>query len=49
LLAAVVVLPFAFRVSRASSPMYSISREQVQWMFVAGFILFIEVRYNNWA
>jgi drug/metabolite transporter (DMT)-like permease len=41
LLAALVVLPFAIRVRRASSPMYSISREQYQWMFVAGFILFV--------
>jgi drug/metabolite transporter (DMT)-like permease len=41
LLAAVVVLPFAIRVSRASNPTYPISREQYQWMFVAGFILFV--------
>jgi drug/metabolite transporter (DMT)-like permease len=41
LLAAVVVLPFAMRGSRTSSPTYTISREQYQWMFVAGFVLFL--------
>ncbi|HLO30976.1 MAG TPA: DMT family transporter, partial [Anaerolineales bacterium] len=41
LLAAVVVLPFAMRTGRASSPIYVMSREQYQWMFVAGFVLFV--------
>jgi drug/metabolite transporter (DMT)-like permease len=41
LLAAVIVLPFAMRANRASSPTYPISREQFQWMFIAGFVLFL--------
>jgi drug/metabolite transporter (DMT)-like permease len=40
LLAAVVVLPFAMKSSRVSRPTYAISREQYQWMFIVGFILF---------
>jgi drug/metabolite transporter (DMT)-like permease len=39
LLAAGVVLPFALRTHRASRP--AMSREQYQWMFVAGFVLFV--------
>ena len=41
LLAAVVVLPFAMRGSRTSNPTYTISRDQYQWMFIAGFVLFV--------
>jgi drug/metabolite transporter (DMT)-like permease len=41
LLAAVVVLPFAMRGSRTSKPTYAISRDQYQWMLVAGFVLFL--------
>lgn len=40
LLAAVIVLPFAMRAGRIATPTYKVSREQYQWMFVAGFILF---------
>ena len=41
LLAAVVVLPFAMRGNRISIPTFTISRDQYQWMFVAGFVLFL--------
>jgi len=46
LLAAVVVLPFALRVGRASGPTGEVSnltypQEQYKWMFVAGFVLFL--------
>jgi drug/metabolite transporter (DMT)-like permease len=41
LLAAIVVLPFALRVGRIANPSYAKPREQYQWMFVAGFILFV--------
>ncbi|MDP2778076.1 MAG: DMT family transporter [Anaerolineales bacterium] len=46
LLAALVVLPLALRVGRASSPRGQVlnlaySREQYKWMFVAGFLLFL--------
>lgn len=46
LLAAVVVLPFALRVGRTSSPTgpvanVRIPREQYQWMFISGFVLFL--------
>jgi drug/metabolite transporter (DMT)-like permease len=41
LLAAVVVLPFAFRAGRMSRSVYALSRQQYQWMFVAGFLLFV--------
>ena len=41
LLAALVVLPFALRVGRVSSPRYQMPREQYKWMFVAGSLLFI--------
>src|SRR5689334_5925890 len=41
LLAAVVVLPFALRTGRRGSPAYAISRAQFQWMFLAGFVLFL--------
>jgi len=41
LLAAVVVFPFAMRGSRTSNPTYTISRDQYQWMFIAGFVLFV--------
>ncbi len=40
LLAAVIVLPFAIRASRTAAP-YKLPREQYQWMFVAGFVLFV--------
>ncbi|HUF00448.1 MAG TPA: DMT family transporter [Anaerolineales bacterium] len=46
LLAAVVVLPFAMRAGRVASPTGPVlsltyPREQYQWMFVAGFLLFL--------
>src|SRR5512140_2085987 len=41
LLAGLLVLPFAFRVSRTASPNYKLPREQYKWMFVAGFVLFV--------
>jgi len=41
LLAAIVVLPFAIKVGRDSTPSYVLPREQYQWMFVAGFVLFV--------
>src|SRR3972149_8044289 len=46
ILAGLVVLPFALRVGRASSPTGQVSilshpREQYKWMSVAGFLLFI--------
>ncbi len=41
LLAAMVVLPFALRVGRIANPPYKMSRAQYQWMFIAGFVLFV--------
>src|SRR3990172_2510201 len=41
LLAAVIVLPFAIKMSQGASPIYAISRDQYQWMFIAGFVLFV--------
>jgi drug/metabolite transporter (DMT)-like permease len=41
LLAAVVVLPFAFRAARNSTPMHILPFEQYKWMFVVGFVLFV--------
>ena len=41
LLAAVVVMPFVVKASRTANPTYEISRDQYQWMFVAGFVLFL--------
>jgi drug/metabolite transporter (DMT)-like permease len=41
LLAAVVVLPFAIKANRTSNPTYAICPSQYQWMFVAGFVLFL--------
>jgi drug/metabolite transporter (DMT)-like permease len=45
LLAALAVLPFVGRIGREASrrdnPPYKISRAQFQWMFLAGFLLFI--------
>jgi len=46
LLAALVVLPLAFRVARASRPTRQAAtptypREQFKWMFIAGFLLFV--------
>lgn len=49
LLAALVVLPFAINVRRdvgcpaagGSNPTYAVPRGQYQWMFVAGFVLFV--------
>jgi drug/metabolite transporter (DMT)-like permease len=40
LLAAVVVLPFVMKVRWSSSTDSTISREQYQWMFLVGFVLF---------
>ena len=40
LVAAVVVLPFALRSSQVLRRTDTISRQQYQWMFVAGFVLF---------
>jgi drug/metabolite transporter (DMT)-like permease len=39
-LAALVVLPFAIKASRATSPAYSISRGQYKWMLMVGLVLF---------
>jgi drug/metabolite transporter (DMT)-like permease len=41
LLAALLVLPFAMKASQATSPTYTMPREQYQWMIVAGFVLFV--------
>ena len=41
LLAALVVLPFAYRAFRSSSPEQKISSSQYKWMMIAGFFLFI--------
>jgi drug/metabolite transporter (DMT)-like permease len=41
LLAAVVVLPFAFRAVRVSNSNHAIPFEQYKWMFIVGFVLFI--------
>lgn len=41
LLAAVVVLPFAFRAARSSNPVHPIPSEQYKWMLIVGFVLFI--------
>ena len=41
LLAAFVVLPFAYRVFRSPGPAQKISTAQYRWMIVAGFFLFI--------
>ena len=41
LLAAVVVLPFALRATRSSSPVRPIPSEQYKWMLIVGFVLFI--------
>jgi Predicted permease, DMT superfamily len=43
LLAAVVVFPFAMRANQVSSPTYPFSREQYQWMLIAGFILILGI------
>jgi drug/metabolite transporter (DMT)-like permease len=40
LLAALVVLPFAIKASRATNPAYIVSGEQYRWMFGVGFVLF---------
>ncbi len=39
LLAAGIVLPFAIRARRMATP-YKMSRQQYQWMFISGFVLF---------
>ena len=41
ILAGLVVLPFAWRVKRNSNPSNLISRDQVKWILIAGFLLFI--------
>jgi drug/metabolite transporter (DMT)-like permease len=41
LLAALVVVPFAMQVGRVGNPTHTMPREQYQWMFVAGFVLFV--------
>ena len=41
LLAAIVVFLFARQVTRTNSPAYKISREQYQWMSIAGIVLFL--------
>src|SRR5688572_14077255 len=41
LLAAVVVLPFAIKRIGTATQRYTISRAEYQWMFVAGFLLFL--------
>jgi drug/metabolite transporter (DMT)-like permease len=40
LLAALAVLPWAIRVRRTAHPLQNISRQQYQWMLIAGFFLF---------
>lgn len=40
LLAAIVVLPVAWRVWRVANPPHKMPREQYKWMFIAGFFLF---------
>src|ERR1043165_2403671 len=40
-LASMVVLPFAVRAGRHSSPRSTVSREQYRWMIIAGFVLFV--------
>jgi drug/metabolite transporter (DMT)-like permease len=40
LLAALVVLPVAWRVWRVANPPHEMPREQYKWMFIAGFFLF---------
>ena len=49
LLAGVIVLPFAIRVNRTSGPTYTISREQYQWVFIAGFVLFLGSAFQQWG
>ena len=41
ILAGLVVLPFAWRVKRNGNPSNLISRDQVKWILIAGFLLFI--------
>ncbi len=41
LLAAIVVLPFALRRGRIVNFSYKIPREQYQWMFITGLVLFV--------
>jgi len=41
LLAALVVLPLAFKVGRNANPTYKMPREQFKWMFIAAFLLFL--------
>lgn len=40
LLAALIVLPLAMRGRRIANPLHAITREQYQWMAIAGFFLF---------
>jgi drug/metabolite transporter (DMT)-like permease len=49
LLAAVIVLPFAIRVNRASSPLEAVSPAQYQWMLIAGFVLFLGSAFQQWG
>ena len=41
LLAALVVLPFVLRARRAEGSVSALQRDQYQWMFIAGFFLFL--------
>jgi drug/metabolite transporter (DMT)-like permease len=41
LLAALVVLPFVIKRSRDTNPQFTVSRAEYQWMFLAGFLLFL--------
>lgn len=41
LLAALVVLPFVLRARRTEGSVAALPRDQVQWMFIAGFFLFL--------
>jgi drug/metabolite transporter (DMT)-like permease len=41
LLAALVVLPLALRVSQSGAPTYKYPRDQYKWMLIAGFLLFV--------
>jgi drug/metabolite transporter (DMT)-like permease len=41
LLAALVVLPFAWQVGRSSTSPYILPREQYKWMVIVGSVLFV--------
>lgn len=47
ILAGLIVLPFAWRVSRTASPTYKLPREQYRWMFIAGVLLFMAAAFQQ--